>query len=255
MTALTSFGRSLIDDADAATARTTLGLGNAATQNSTSFQAADATLTALAGVSTAADKLAYFTGVDTADVASLTSAGREIIGTASSGTSGQVLTSAGAGSSPTWETKPWSYGADVSLTDSTKKVVVGTGGLTVSQGASIATAGWTTTGCATGEPVYASGASTVSLADADNSSASKVIGVVAASGEVVHVGPCDFHVDAGGCSAGDRLYASPTAGRVTATPPSTAGQYVAPLGIALESIAANGTGRGIFMREPAVLLS
>jgi hypothetical protein len=251
----TAFGRSLVDDADASAARTTLGLGTAATQNSTAFQPADATLTALAGVATAANKLAYFTGVDTSDVTSLTSAGREIIGTASSGTSGQVLTSAGAGSSPTWETKPWSYGADVSLTDSTKKVVVGTGGLTVSQGASIATAGWTTTGCATGEPVYASGASTVSLADADNSSASKVIGVVAASGEVVHVGPCDFHVDAGGCSAGDRLYASPTAGRVTATSPSTAGQYVAPLGIALESIAANGTGRGIFMREPAILLS
>ena len=255
MTAITTFGRSIIDDVDAAAARTTLGLGTAATQNSTAFQPADATLTALAGVSTAANKLPYFTGSDTSDVTDLTAAGREIIGTASSGTSGQVLTSAGAGSSPTWETKPWAYGADVSLTDSTKKVVVGTGGLTVSQGASIATSGWTTTGCATGEPVYASGASTVSLADADNSSASKVIGVVAASGEVVHVGPCDFHVDAGGCSAGDRLYASPTAGRVTATPPSTAGQYVAPLGIALESIAANGTGRGIFMREPAVLLS
>ena len=255
MTAITTFGRSIIDDVDAAAARTTLGLGTAATQNSTAFQPADATLTALAGVSTAANKLAYFTGSDTSDVTDLTAAGREIIGTASSGTSGQVLTSAGAGSSPTWETKPWAYGADVSLTDSTKKVVVGTGGLTVSQGASIATSGWTTTGCATGDAVYASAASTVSLADADNSSASKVIGVVAASGEVVHIGPCDFHVDAGGCTAGDRLYASATAGRVTATPPSTAGQYVASLGIALETIAANGTGRGLFMREPAVLLS
>jgi len=100
---LTAFGRSLIDDADAATARTTLGLGTAATQNSTAFQAADATLTALAGVTTAANKLAYFTGVDTAAVADITTAGREILSTASSGTNGQVLTSSGGGA-PTWTT-------------------------------------------------------------------------------------------------------------------------------------------------------
>jgi len=103
MTALTSFGRSLIDDADAATARTTLGLGTAATQNSTAFQSADATLTALAGVTTAANKLAYFTGVDTATVTDITTAGREILSTASSGTNGQVLTSSGGGA-PTWTT-------------------------------------------------------------------------------------------------------------------------------------------------------
>jgi len=92
MTALTSFGRSLIDDADAATARTTLGA-----------QASDATLTALAGLTTAANKLPYFTGVDTATVTDITTAGREILSTASSGTSGQVLTSSGGGA-PTWTT-------------------------------------------------------------------------------------------------------------------------------------------------------
>jgi hypothetical protein len=103
MTALTSFGRSLIDDADAATARTTLGLGTAATSAATAFQAADATLTALAGVSTAANKLPYFTGTDTATVTDITTAGREILSTASSGTNGQVLTSSGGGA-PTWTT-------------------------------------------------------------------------------------------------------------------------------------------------------
>jgi len=111
---LTSFARTLLDDADAATARTTLGLGTAATSAATAFQAADATLTALAGVTTAANKLAYFTGVDTAAVADITTAGREILSTGSSGTNGQVLTSSGGGA-PTWTTVSGSgsgYAAD-----------------------------------------------------------------------------------------------------------------------------------------------
>ena len=115
MTALTSFGRSLIDDVDAAAARTTLGLGTAATSAATAFQAADATLTALAGVTTAANKLAYFSGVDTAAVTDITTAGREILSTVASGTNGQVLTSSGGGA-PTWTTVSGSgsgYAADV----------------------------------------------------------------------------------------------------------------------------------------------
>jgi len=75
-TDLTTFGRSLIDDADAATARTTLGLGTAATQASTAFQSADATLTALAGVTTAANKLIYATGADAFATTDLTAFAR-----------------------------------------------------------------------------------------------------------------------------------------------------------------------------------
>lgn len=44
------------------------------------FQALDATLTALAGLATGADKLPYFTGADTVAQTNLTSVGRDIIG-------------------------------------------------------------------------------------------------------------------------------------------------------------------------------
>ncbi|EKI4666607.1 phage tail protein, partial [Salmonella enterica] len=47
------------------------------------FQTLDATLTALAGLATGADKLPYFTGNDTAGQTDLTSVGRDIIGKAS----------------------------------------------------------------------------------------------------------------------------------------------------------------------------
>jgi hypothetical protein len=91
LTTLTAFGRSLLDDADAATARTTLGLGTAATSAATAFQSSDATLTALAGLTTAADRLAYFTGVDTAALATLTSYARTLLDDADAATARTTL--------------------------------------------------------------------------------------------------------------------------------------------------------------------
>ncbi len=64
----TAFARTLLDDVDAAAARTTLGA-----------QASDATLTALAGLTTAADRLPYFTGVDTSAVTIFTSFARTLL--------------------------------------------------------------------------------------------------------------------------------------------------------------------------------
>jgi hypothetical protein len=88
---LTSFGRSLIDDVDATAARTTLGLGTAATSAATAFQSSDATLTALAGLTTAADRLPYFTGVDTASVATLTPYARTLLDDADAATARTTL--------------------------------------------------------------------------------------------------------------------------------------------------------------------
>ena len=74
----TAFGRSVVDDADAPAARTTLGL-----VIGTDVQAFDATLLSLAALGTVADRIAYTTALDVWAETPLTAFGRSIVDDAS----------------------------------------------------------------------------------------------------------------------------------------------------------------------------
>jgi hypothetical protein len=84
--ACTAAGRALIDDADAATQRTTLGLAIGA-----NVQAYDAGLASIAGLTTSADTLIYTTASDTYATSTLTAAGRALLDDANAATQRTTL--------------------------------------------------------------------------------------------------------------------------------------------------------------------
>ena len=84
--AITTFGRSLVDDADASTSRTTLGLAIG-----TNVQAYDAGLTSIAGLTTAADRYIYTSANDVYTTGTITTFGRSLVDDADATTARTTL--------------------------------------------------------------------------------------------------------------------------------------------------------------------
>jgi hypothetical protein len=127
---LSAFGRTLIDDADAATARATLGLAIG-----TNVQAYSATLAALSALTSAANKGVMFTGSGTAATYDLTAAGLALLDDADAAAQRTTL---GLGSAATLAADTdTTLSADSDLRTPTQKAVkayvdsVATGGATI----------------------------------------------------------------------------------------------------------------------------
>lgn len=89
--AASTYGLSLMGAANAAAARTVLGLGTASTQDTSAFQAADADLAAIAGLTFAANTAPYWTGSGAAATYALSSFGRTLAGSADAATARTTL--------------------------------------------------------------------------------------------------------------------------------------------------------------------
>lgn len=95
--AVSAYGATLISSVSASAARSVLGLGTAATQNTSAFQPANTTLSAIAGATFAADQGVYWTSATTVAPYSLTAFGRSLVAAVDAASARTVL-GAGTGS-------------------------------------------------------------------------------------------------------------------------------------------------------------
>lgn len=102
-TNISAFGRSLIDDADAATARTTLGLGTIATQAANSVSISGGSITGITDLTVADGGTGVSTLTAYAVMCGGTTTTNPVQSIAGVGTANQVLTSNGAGALPTFQ--------------------------------------------------------------------------------------------------------------------------------------------------------
>lgn len=125
LTDLTAAGRAILDDVDATAQRATLGL-----TIGTNVQAFNANLSALAGLTSAADTLGYFTGSGTAGTTTLTSFGRSLIDDADATAGRTTLSAAGSGavtSSGLTQTTSRLLGRTTAATGAIEEITASTG--------------------------------------------------------------------------------------------------------------------------------